>query len=161
MKWFLKMMDVLSRYTDMVAGTALVLIMLLTSIDVILRYLGKPILGSYDMVSLGGAFVIGFAVPRTSWAKAHVSVDILVERIPERRGVFDISTRMIAIFFFVILGWNFIKMGVSFFRTGEGTLTLILPFYPIAFALGLCSFIECLVLLSDVVRVVFAGGDHG
>lgn len=160
MKWFLKMADVLSRYMDMVAGTALVLIMLLTSIDVILRYMGKPILGSYDMVSLGGAFVIGFAVPRTSWDKAHVSVDILVERIPERRGVFDISTRMIAIFFFVVLGWNFIKMGASFFRTGEGTLTLILPLYPIAFALGFCSFIECLVLLSDIVRILFTGGDH-
>ena len=160
MKWFLNMMDALSRYSDIIAGVALVSIMLLTSLDVILRYLGSPITGSYDLVSMGGAVVIGFGVPRTSWDKKHVSVDILVERLPERRNVFDVSTRMIALFFFTVLTWNLVKMGASFSRTGESTLTVALPLYPIAFALGFCCFMQCLVLVSDVVRIVTQGGDH-
>jgi TRAP-type C4-dicarboxylate transport system permease small subunit len=153
-------MDVVSRYTDVIAGVALVSIMLLTSFDVVLRYLGRPILGAYDMVTLGGAFVIGFAVPRTSWDKTHVSVDILVERIPERKDIFDLSTRAIAIFFFAVLAWNLTKMGTGFLKTGESTLTLALPLYPIAFALGFCCFIQCLVLLSDMVKIVFGEADH-
>ncbi|HME42270.1 MAG TPA: TRAP transporter small permease [Syntrophorhabdales bacterium] len=160
MRWFLHLMDVVSRYTDVIAGAALVSIMLLTSFDVVLRYLGRPILGAYDMVTLGGAFVIGFAVPRTSWDKTHVSVDILVERIPERKDIFDLSTRAVAIFFFAVLAWNLTKMGTGFLKTGESTLTLALPLYPIAFALGFCCFIQCFVLLSDMVKIVFGEADH-
>lgn len=160
MRWFLHLMDVVSRYTDVIAGVALVSIMLLTSFDVVLRYLGRPILGAYDMVTLGGAFVIGFAVPRTSWDKTHVSVDILVERIPERKDIFDLSTRAIAIFFFAVLAWHLTKMGTGFLKTGDSTLTLALPLYPIAFALGFCCFIQCLVLLSDMVKIVFGEVDH-
>ncbi|HOE18552.1 MAG TPA: TRAP transporter small permease [Syntrophorhabdaceae bacterium] len=160
MKWFLNVMDSLSRYMDLVAGIALMFIMLLTSFDVVLRYLGRPILGSYDMVLLGGAFAIGFAVPRTSWDKTHVTVDILIDKLPSRKEILNLSTRVISLVFFIILGWNLIKMGVSFFKTGESTLTLALPLYPVALALGLCCIVQCLVLLADMVRIVLAGGNH-
>ncbi len=126
----------------------------------VLRYLGMPILGSYDMVSFGGAFIIGFAVPRSSWDKTHVSVDILVERIPERKVIFDVSTRVLALALFAVLTWNFFKLGFGFYRTGEVTLTLEIPLYPIPFILGFCSLIECFVLLADVVRSGIAGGNH-
>ena len=160
MKRFLNATERFSRYTDIIAGAALIFIMLLTSFDVILRYLGIPILGSYDMVSLGGAFIIGFAIPRSSWDRVHVSVDILVERMPERKVIFDLSTRVIALSLFTVLTWNFFKMGFSFFSTGEVTLTLELPLYPIPFVLGFCSLIECFVLLADVLRIGFAGGNQ-
>jgi TRAP-type C4-dicarboxylate transport system permease small subunit len=157
---FLNVIERVSRYTDVVAGAALIFIMLLTSFDVVLRYLGMPILGSYDMVSLGGAFVIGFAVPRSSWDKTHVSVDILVERIPERKVIFEISTRLLALALFVVLTWNFFTLGFGFYRTGEVTLTLEFPLYPIPFVLGFCSLVECFVLLADAVRASIAGGSH-
>jgi TRAP-type C4-dicarboxylate transport system permease small subunit len=160
MKRFLGATLALSKWMDGVAGTALVLIMLLTSLDVILRYLGRPIPGTYDLVSLGAAFVLGFAIPRTSLDKTHVSVDILVERFPDKKRFFDIGTRMLGFFFFFLLGWNLIKMGISFARTGDSTQTLSLPFYPIAFALGICAFMECIVLLSDITRAAYKGESH-
>ncbi len=158
MKKFLGATQVLSKWMDGVAGVALVLIMLLTSLDVILRYLGYPIPGTYDMVSMGAAFVLGFAIPRTSWDKGHVTVDILVERLPQKRVAFDIVTRIIGLFFFFLLGWNLIKTAIGFARTGDSTQTIAVPFYPVAFALGVCAFVECIVLLSDLVRVRGAGG---
>jgi TRAP-type C4-dicarboxylate transport system permease small subunit len=160
MKRFLSATQALSAYMDVIAGAALVLIMLLTSLDVIVRYLGYPIPGTYDLVSLGAAFVLGFAIPRTSWDKGHVTVDLLVERLPRKRIVFDIVTRIIGIFFFSLLGWNLVKTGIGFVRTGDSTQTLAVPFYPVAFALGLCAFVECIVLLSDLVRTAGAGGRH-
>jgi len=159
-KRFLGATQRLSTYMDVVAGAALVLIMLLTSLDVICRYLGYPIPGTYDLVSLGAAFVLGFAIPRTSWDKGHVTVEILVERIPGKRRFFDIGTRIVGLFFFFLLGWNLFKMGISYLRTGDSTQTLSVPFYPVAFALGLCAFIECIVLVSDLVRTTDAGGSH-
>ncbi len=155
MERFLVLIQVLTKGMDMVAGTALVSIMLLTACDVVLRYLGHPILGSYDLVSFGGAFVIGFALPRTSWEKMHITVDVLVEKIPNRRFILDIITRAMACALFILLGWNLIVLGADFFRTGEGTLTLGIPLFPIAYALGFCSFLQCFALIGEVVRIVF------
>lgn len=154
MKQFLNIMQIVNKAMDVVAGTALVLIMLLTSCDVVLRYLGHPIQGSYDIASLTGAFVIGFALPRTSWEKMHISVDILVEWIPDKRVILDMITRIMAIALFVLIGWNLVKLGASFMRTGEGTLTIGLPLYPVAYALGFAAFLECFALLGDIVKVV-------
>ena len=63
MRQYLDIMQVVNKGMDFVAGAFLVAIMLLTSLDVVLRYLGHPIQGSYDLVSFGAAFVIGFALP--------------------------------------------------------------------------------------------------
>ena len=155
---FLNITLKLNSLMDFVAGSVLVLMMLLTVVDVILRYLGRPIPGTYELVSLAGAVVIGFAIPRTSWDKTHVTVDFLVDRYAERRGIFDVTTRVFSLFLFLLLGWNLVVMGTSLAKTGEGTLTLCLPIYPIAYLLGICCFAECLVLVADIVKVASKGG---
>ena len=154
MEQYLRILQVVNKGMDLVAGTALVAIMLLTTCDVVLRYLGHPILGSYDLVSFGAAFVIGFALPRTSSEKMHITVDILVEKIPDHRFIVDIVTRAMALALFVLIGWNFILLGAGFFKTGEETLTLGIPLFPIAYALGFCAFLQCFTLIGDVVRIV-------
>ncbi len=153
MKQYLSVMQVVNKGMDIVAGSVLVMIMLLVSADVVLRYLGHPIQGSYDLVCFGAAFVIGFAMPRTTWDRVHITVDILVEKIPRKRVVLDLITRVMAIALFLLVGWNLIKIGASFYRTGDGTLTLGLPLYPIAFALGISAFFECLALIGDIVKI--------
>ena len=154
MERYLKIIQAANKGMDLVAGTALVSIMLLTSCDVILRYLGHPILGSYDLVSFGAVFVIGFALPRTSWEKVHITVDVLVEKIPDRRFILDIVTRVMALALFVLVGWNLVVLGAGFYETGEETLTLGIPLFPLAFALGFCAFLQCFSLIGDVVRIV-------
>ncbi len=151
---YLTILQIVNKGMDFVAGTALMLIMLLTACDVVLRYLGHPILGSYDLVSFGAAFVIGFALPRTSWEKMHITVDIFVEKIPAHRFILDIVTRAMAFALFVLLAWNLTILGADFFKTGEETLTLGIPLFPIAYALGFCAFLQCFALIGDVVRIV-------
>ena len=154
MKRYLRFIQAVNKGMDFVAGTALIMIMLLTTCDVILRYLGHPILGSHDLVSFGAAFVIGFALPRTSLEKMHITVDILVEKIPNRRLIVDIVTRAMALALFTLLGCNLIVLGADFFKTGEGTMTLGIPLFPIAYALGFCAFVQCLSLSGEVVRMI-------
>ena len=153
MQKFLNLMQIVNKGMDLIAATVLVLIMLLTSLDVVLRYLGYPIQGSYDLVTCGAAFVIGFALPKTSWDHMHITVDILVEKIPAKKVVLDVITRILSISLFVLIGWNFIKLGASLLKTGESTLTLGVPLYPIAYALGISAFFECLALFGDIVRI--------
>jgi TRAP-type C4-dicarboxylate transport system permease small subunit len=161
MSLFLNFAHSLAKRMDIVAGIALVGIMLLTSLDVVLRYFGRPIPGAYDIVSLMAAFAVGFAVPKSSWDKTHVTVDLLVDRFPWAKNTFRVITRILALLFFMLLSWNLIRLGLDFSKTGESTLTLALPLYPVALALGVCSVVQCVVLLADLLRGFDKGEDHG
>ncbi len=148
-----------SRFMQVVSGVALTCIMLLTVADVGLRIIGRPIIGTYELVGLGGATVIGFAMPITSWVRGHIFVDVFYQKCPPwARNGLNVLTRLVAIALFVLIGWNLMRMGADLHEAGEVTLTRRLPFYPVAYGLGTCCFIQCLVLVCDIFKI--AGGKY-
>jgi TRAP-type C4-dicarboxylate transport system permease small subunit len=160
MRWVLAAVPRLSNVLYVIAGVTLTAMMLITVADVILRYLGKPIVGSYELVSFGAAVVIGFALPATSLAKSHVVVDILTADLTGWKKILvSVFTRTLGIFLFAGTGIFLFKKALYMHSTGEVSLTLQMPFYPIAYGLGVCCLVECLVLMRDIA--VERGGKHG
>ena len=152
MKTIVSLIRNLSRLMYWIAGVALAGIVFLTVADVFLRAFKHPILGSYDIISLLGAIVIGFAIPQTSLEKGHVLMDFLTDKLPfVGKQVFHFLARILAIITFLIIGWNLMAYGNDLKLTGEVSMTLRWPEYPIAYGIGICCFIECLVLASDMV----------
>ncbi len=150
-----------SRIINIVGGVILVLMMLLTVLDVILRYLGKPITGTYELMAFAGALVIGFAIAQASLDDAHVGMDIVTEKLgPSNRRMLLFITKVISLILFALITAALFDKAHDLFKTGEVSLTLRVPYYPVAYALSLCGFAECLVLLSDLLRVVVGGGEH-
>jgi TRAP-type C4-dicarboxylate transport system permease small subunit len=159
MKSFLRFVEWFSNSLAVIAGIGLTFMMLLTVCDVILRYLGKPIPGTYELVAFSGVVVIGFAISYTSWAKAHVYVDFVIMSLTRKsRGTIQLITRGLSIAFFAMLGVCLILDGFSMYSTGEVSPTLKFPFYPIALGLGVCAFTQCLVLVGDIMRIL--GGQY-
>jgi TRAP-type C4-dicarboxylate transport system permease small subunit len=159
MKNFLGFVQSFGNSLAVIAGIGLTFMMMITVCDVVLRYLGRPIPGTYELVAFSGVIVIGFAIAYTSLKKAHVYVDFLIENMGGKtKSVVQIITRIMCIAFFAMLGVCLIGDGFHLYETGEVSPTLKLPFYPIALGLGVCSFTQCLVLLADIVRI--AGGSH-
>lgn len=151
----------ISRVMNLVGGTALVLMMLLTVSDVILRIFWKPILGTYELVSLTGALVVGFAIPKTSLDDAHVYVDFLVTGGPPKiRKTFRLITKFFGFVLFFLLAVYIIRKGGELYSANEVSLTLHVPLYPVAYALGLCSIAECMVLLVQMVEIARDGGNN-
>jgi TRAP-type C4-dicarboxylate transport system permease small subunit len=143
-----------SRFFNLIAGISLTFLMLLTVTDVILRSFRRPIVGTYELVAFAGAVVIGFSVPLTSWMRGHIYVDFLVLKFPKKlRDAFNIGTRCMSCLLFFLIGWNLLKYGVDLQKSGEVSLTLQLPFYPVAYGLGVCCFVQCLVLLCDILKI--------
>lgn len=145
----------LSRTINVIAGIAITFIMLLTVFDVILRYFRKPIVGTYELVAFSGAVVIGFALPLTSWMRGHIYVDFFTGKLPKTaRAIFNLITRSLGIALFLLIGWNLIKVGMDLQQSGEVSLTLQLPFYPVAYGVAFSCFVQCLVLLADMAKIV-------
>ncbi len=159
MERFLKFAFNLSIGTQVFAGAALVFMMIVTLCEVIMRAFGRPIVGAYELISFTGGVVIGFAVPYTSWMRGHVFVDTMINRLPEQqRAVVNVTTRCLAVILFLFVGWNFIVMGGDLYRTKEVTTTLRLPFYPISYGLGVSFFVQSILLVADLLKVL--GGKH-
>jgi TRAP-type C4-dicarboxylate transport system permease small subunit len=159
MEGFLNKVKGLSQIINIIAGISLTFLMSLTVADVILRYFRRPIVGTYELVAFTGAVVIGFSLPFTSWMRGHVYVDFLILRFSQKvRNIFNILTRCLVIWLFLMIGWNLIKYGMDLKKSGEVSLTLQLPFYPVALGVGICCFIQCLVLLCDILKIL--GGKY-
>ena len=154
MEVFLNKTRGLIQILNIIAGITLTFMMSLTVVDVILRSLRKPIVGTYELVAFSGAVVIGFSLPFTSWIRGHIYVDFIISRFSKRiRNAFNIVTRCLVIWLFLMIGWNLIKYGMDLQRSGEVSLTLQVPFYPVAYGIGICCFIQCLVIGCDLLKI--------
>lgn len=141
----------ISRVMYVIAGMSLASIMFLTVLDVVLRTFKRPIVGTYDLVGLLGALVIGFSLPQTSRTLGHVAMDFVTSKLKSgiQQGL-RIFTRLLAIGLFVIIGWNMFELGNDYWTSGEVTPTLQLPMYPVCYAVASACVIECLVLVLEV-----------
>ena len=147
-------LKVVNKILNVIGGTALTVMMLLTVSDVIMRSLGHPILGAYELVSMLLAVVIGFTIPKVSLDKGHVIMEFILEKLsPKGSAVMITFTRLLCIGLFAIIGYNLFLIAKEFSLSGEVSSTLKIPFFPIAYCVGVCCFVECLVLISDIVVV--------
>ena len=149
----------LSRFMQVIAGIALVFMMTLTTCDVLLRIFSKPIIGTYEMVAFTGGVVIGFSLPITSFVRGQIFVDFFYQKFPQFwQNVFNVVTRLMVMVLFLFIGWNLMILASDMVRSGEVSLTLQLPFYPVAYGIGVSCFVQCLVIVGDLIKI--AGGQY-
>lgn len=148
-----------SGYLNIVAGVALTLMMFLTVIDVALRAGGYPIVGAYEIVALSLAIVIGFSIPQVSLDGGHVFMEIGLDKFgPKGQMMLKTFTRLLCIGLFIFIGYNLITVGAEFRSSGEVSQTLRLPFFPVAWGVAICCFLEVIVFILEIVNMW--RGDH-
>jgi TRAP-type C4-dicarboxylate transport system permease small subunit len=144
----------ISKILNIIAGTALTVMMFLTVVDVSLRAFGAPIIGTYEIVGLLLALVIGFGIPQVSLDRGHVYMEILVNILSKRnKAILNTLTRILCIFIFILIGYNLFSVGNDFRISGEVSPTIKLPFFPMAYCIGVCCFIECFVFIVDIMKI--------
>src|SRR5512136_2663026 len=88
----------ISKILNIIAGIAVTAMMLLTVADVILRAGGRPIIGTYEIVTLLLALVVGFGIPQVSLDKGHVYMEFLLEKLTKRgKDMMNIFTRVLCL----------------------------------------------------------------
>ncbi len=143
-----------SKILGYIGGAALTFMMFLTVADVLMRAGGRPILGTYEMVAFSLAIVIGFTIPKVSLDRGHVYMEILLDRLSKRnRAIMNTFTRMMCVLLFVIVGVNLLLIGKELHTSGEVSSTLKIPFFPIAYCVGVCCFVECFVFIFQIVKI--------
>jgi TRAP-type C4-dicarboxylate transport system permease small subunit len=156
---FMYTLRFVSKGLNLIAGIALTLMMCLTVADVLLRATGHPIIGTYEIVALSLAVVIGFGIPKVSLDKGHVYMEFLLDKLgPRGKDIMNTFTRVLVLILFLFIGYNLFNVGAEFHASGEVSPTIKLPFYPVAYGIGVCCFLECLVFITEIVTIW--GGQH-
>ncbi len=149
-----KILQFISRLLNIIAGVSVTVMMLLTVADVLLRAGGHPIIGTYEIVALLLALVIGFGIPQVSLDRGHVSMEFLLDKSSKRgRKVMLTLTRVLCMILFAFMGLNLFSVAARFRASGEVSPTIQLPFYPVAYGVAVCCLLECCVFLLDIVRI--------
>ena len=145
----------LSSWMEILAGIALMGVMLLIGLDIVGRIFGHPVPGTYEIVSIAGGLIVGLALPATSRAKGHVSADLLAGKLSETPRIFlAVITRLMGILIFLLAGYGMIMMGIRLKASGEVSAVLSLPFYYVAYAIGGAFLIQTLILFSEIFETI-------
>ena len=153
----MKIIRVVSRVLGYVATGFMVVLMLLTVVDVFLRYFfNAPLTGATEVARL---LMIIIVFPALGWAaidRAHIRVDLVVSRIPPRlQAIFSSITFLIALITYVIITWqSFLEAAV----VNRQTSLLHLSFTPFYWVMSVGFAIFCLAIaalvVEDIAKVV-------
>ena len=149
-----KISRILNRTFMWIAGAFMAAMILITCANIFLRIVWVPIKGTFELMGFFGAVATAFVLGYTQLKKAHISVDILVNRFPQKvRTVFNGINYFVCMIFFAVLGWQISRLATTIWETGEVTETLRIVYYPFTYGVALGCFLLALVLLVDFLKL--------
>ena len=138
---------------NVIACAAVVAMMLLSTLDVVLRLFGKPIPGTYELVGFLGTIIVSFALAFTSMEKGHIAVEILVAKLPQRaQFAIESFTHFASFLIFGLIAYQAFIYALDIKKSGEVSLTLQMPVYPFIFGMAIGFGLLCLLLIADFIK---------
>lgn len=143
-----------------VAGSFMVAMILITCANIFSRLVWVPVKGAFELMGFFGAVVTAFALGYTQAKKAHISVDILVNRFPKRvQEIINGINYVVCLIFFILAGWQIVKLANTLRTSDEVTETLRIIYYPFTYGVAIGCFLLSLVLLVELAKLFFS--DNG
>jgi TRAP-type C4-dicarboxylate transport system permease small subunit len=152
---------VISGILISIGATVLALMMFITALDVVLRYLfNSPLPGAFELVEYMMAVVVPFCIVYCAERKGHVAVELILEKFPKRfQVVVEALMTFVALLFAIVIAWqNFLYIG-EVYDSHLTSSVLLIPTYPfvIPVALGISAFallqlVHLLEIISKVKR---------
>ncbi len=143
------------RLLGFVAGAGLVVMMLVTTADVVLRIFRLSLKGAFDIVCIAAALTIAAALPYTTAIKGHVAIEYFFQKLGRRgRIVGDSLMRLAVLVLFSLLAWQSVRYGNSLLASGTASMTIRLPIFWVPYVLAAsCG----LVVLIKIYHLLHPG----
>lgn len=134
----------------LVSATVLFLMMMITTIDVIGRYLfNKPLAGGFEVTEMMLAALIYCGLPMVSQRREHIVIDTFDPWMSARvkRGL-DILAEVICSLTLGGIGYLIFRRAARVAEYGDTTSVLQWPLAPVAYLMGTMIVVACLIHLS-------------
>jgi TRAP-type C4-dicarboxylate transport system permease small subunit len=143
------------RILSMVAMGIIVVMMLLTVAEVIMRYtLNRVIFGSMEITE----FLMTALVLAMAWCALqgkHVKVELVITNFPQRaQSVIGSIAYVLSLGFCFLVAWQNAMQALSVQQTDQVTNALRLPLYPFYFLISFGFAILCLAIVILLVKTI-------
>jgi TRAP-type C4-dicarboxylate transport system permease small subunit len=144
----------ISRVVNITGVSLIMLMMLLITTDVILRYFfDRPLRGVYEIVAIMLVIVVCLAMAYTGIHKGLVAVDILVARFPPRlQALVDIFNSLLGLGLFFLISWKSAEQASIYKAANSLTFVSNLPVYPFVLVVTFGTGLLCLVFLVNLLK---------
>ncbi len=153
----MRIINVLSRIMNYMAMGVLVLMMLLTVSDVLMRFLFRnPIMGSTELIEVMMALVVFLALAWGAVTREHLKVDLVISRLsPKAQAIVDSFTVSMGLGIVAIITW---RSFLDSMDVQTSSALLKFPMYPFHWIMSLGFAMLCLamipLLIQNVAQVV-------
>lgn len=129
-------------------------LMLLTTIDVIGRYLfDTPIMGVFEITEFMLVTFVFFSLAYTQSVKGHVAVDIVVNLFPKKlQTIIDVVNYLISFLVLTLIAWMSFIRGFEVLESKDYSGTLSIPVFPFVFLVAIGSTAMSIELLKDFIK---------
>lgn len=152
--YFVRIVQSFSRLIVWIAACALLSMMLLTCADVVGRYIGYPVKGTFDIVGLLGTFVVALPLAYTQMLKRHVAMEFMATHGSRLvQAIANIIVCLLGIGTYALIAWRCVVLGSKFWTVGRVSDTIEIAIYPFVYVVAFGCALNCLVLLTDLYNV--------
>jgi TRAP-type C4-dicarboxylate transport system permease small subunit len=147
-------MQFTSRLLGGVSALALLLLLILTCVDVVGRYVfNTPVLGAMEIEdAMMGVMIFG-ALPMASWNQAHITIDILDKITPA--NWLRLQIRVMQLVTAVFMGFLGVRMWIHASKLaeyGDRTMMLKIPLAPVNYFISVMLCFAAALLLLKACR---------
>jgi len=149
-----KIIKIITKVMLAVSASILTLMMLITALDVVMRYIFKlPIPGAFELAEYMMAFIVPFAIAYCADQNGHVSVELFYKKLPKYlQKTLRLLISLLTIFFAGIMTWqNFLYIGETC-SDHLASSVLLIPAWPFIIPVFIGVGIYSLVLLFQLFQ---------
>ena len=143
----------LGRWLDRVLGIpaaiVLFMMMVLTCVDVVGRYVfGSPVKGVYEITELSLATLVLVGFPLVTYRREHITTALFDNVLSGRARQFkEITVSLASAFACAILAWRMWIQADQIRQLGQHSQTLNIPIAPLAYVLSISGAASCIILV--------------
>lgn len=137
------------------AGLALVAMMFFIVGDVVLRTMGRPVAGSFEIIGWLSASAMALSLGYVQMHRGHVAMTLITARQQGRvLAALEVVTHAVSLLLFAVVVWYVGRYGLTLYETGSLSETLRVVVYPWVVLVGVGFAGLTLALFLDVVRAI-------
>ncbi len=154
LKFASTLIKVFNRTTSIIAMAVLFLMMMITTVDVIGRFVfNTPIQGSFELTQIMLVSIVFCSMAFCQFSRGHISVDIAVRHFGKTTQlVLKAANYVLTALVLVLIAWKSAENAIMSMHSNEQTMILGIPVYPFIFLVALGS----TGMLMEVIKDLFS-----